>query len=123
MQRIWIFTAEPTVTSVDTLVLIVALQAAAIVALLVRERRRSRTDQLLRESEERFRRMVDRAPVMLWTARPDTTLGYLNGNCIEFTGLPIEKLRDDVDPVARIAGERAGKLRSDWNHGTRSNQT
>jgi PAS domain S-box-containing protein len=32
---------------------------------------------------------------MLWTARLDTTLDYLNESCVEFTGLPIEKLLDE----------------------------
>ena len=39
--------------------------------------------------------MVDRSPAMMWTARPDTTLDYLNRACAEFTGLPIEKVRDN----------------------------
>jgi PAS domain S-box-containing protein len=56
--------------------------------------------------------MVDRVPVMVWTARPDTTLDYLNSTCVQFTGLPIEKLLDngwldvvhpdDVDGCMRI---------------------
>ena len=62
--------------------------------------------------------MIDRAPVMLWTARVDTTLDYLNQNCVEFTGLPIEKLRDegwldavhpeDRDHCASIYGPACG---------------
>ena len=32
---------------------------------------------------------------MLWTARADTTLDYLNHNCVEFSGLPIEKLLNE----------------------------
>jgi PAS domain S-box-containing protein len=49
---------------------------------------------------------------MFWTARPDTTLDYVNRFCAEFTGLPIEKLLDegwldavhpdDRDPAASI---------------------
>ena len=39
--------------------------------------------------------MADRAPVMVWTARPDTTLDYLNSTCVEFTGLPLEQLLDE----------------------------
>jgi len=31
--------------------------------------------------------------------------------------------RLQLDPVAGIAGERPGKLRSDWNRGARCNQT
>ena len=36
--------------------------------------------------------MAEQAPVMVWTARPDTTLDYFNSTCMKFTGLPIEKL-------------------------------
>ena len=36
--------------------------------------------------------MLDRAPVMIWTARPDTTLDYLNRTIAEFTGHPLEQL-------------------------------
>jgi PAS domain S-box-containing protein len=77
------------------LLIVVVTQAATLIALLIRRKQNARVEQALRQSEERFSRIVDRAPVMLWTARPDTTLDYLNQNCIEFTGLPIEKLRDE----------------------------
>jgi PAS domain S-box-containing protein len=80
---------------VGALLLVVAIQAATLVALLIRGKRQARAERALRESEERFRRMIDRAPVMLWTARVDTTLDYLNHNCVEFTGLPIEKLLNE----------------------------
>jgi len=81
--------------AIGTLTLIAGIPAAAFVAVLAERTRRSRVERALRESEERFRLMVDRAPVMIWTARADTTLDYLNGTCVEFTGLPMEKLRDE----------------------------
>ena len=94
------------------LLIVVGLQAAAIVALLVERTRRTRAEQLLHASEARLRLMLDRAPGMIWTARPDTTLDYVNRFCAEFTGLPIEKLLDegwleavhpdDRDPAASI---------------------
>jgi len=68
---------------------------ATLAVLLLREKRQARAGRALRESDERFRRMIDRAPVMIWTARADTTLDFLNQHCVEFTGLPIEKLRDN----------------------------
>ncbi len=80
---------------VSALLIVVAIQAATLVALLIRRKRHARAERTLREGEERFRRTIDRAPVMIWTARTDTTLDYLNHNCVEFTGLPIEKLRDE----------------------------
>ena len=57
--------------------------------------RRARAAQAVRDSEERFRLLADRAPVLLWTTRPDTTLDYLNRTCSEFTGLPLDQLVDD----------------------------
>jgi PAS domain-containing protein len=80
---------------IDVLLCVVVVQAAAIAALIMRGMRRARAERVLRESEERFRLIADSAPVMIWTARVDTTLDYLNRNCIEFTELPNEKLRDE----------------------------
>ncbi len=77
------------------LLIVVAIQAAAIFALLISRSRRVRGEGALRESEERFRLMAEHAPVMMWTARPDTTLDYLNGTCMAFTGLPLEQLLDE----------------------------
>jgi PAS domain S-box-containing protein len=76
------------------LLIVVAIQAAVIVALLLRAMRRTRAERALRESEERFRLIADRAPVIMWTARPDTTLDYVNTTGVEFTGVPVERLLD-----------------------------
>ena len=48
----------------------------------------------MRESVEQFRLRADQAPVLIWTARPDTTLDYLNGFCVQLTGRPLEELRE-----------------------------
>jgi PAS domain S-box-containing protein len=97
---------------IGALLIVVALQTAAIVALLILNARRAHAERTVRESEEWFRLLLDRAPVMIWTARPDTTLDYLNSTCVAFTGLPLEQLRDeswldavhpgDRDPCAAI---------------------
>ena len=71
---------------------IVILQSAVIVALLSQRTRRARAERALRDSEVRFRLMADRAPVMMWTARPDTTLDFANHTCTEFLGVPMEQL-------------------------------
>ena len=81
--------------AIGALLIVVGIQAAAIGALLVQRTRRIEVERDLRESEERYRRIADCAPVMILTARPDTTLDYLNRTCVEFTGLPLEKLRDE----------------------------
>jgi PAS domain S-box-containing protein len=84
------------VTYVDSALLIVAaMQTAAIAALLIRGRRRRREERALHESEERFRLLADRAPVIIWTVRPNGTLDYINGTAAAFTGLPIEKLLEN----------------------------
>ncbi len=77
------------------LLFVIAIEAAAIVTLLFLGTRLRRAARALREREEHFRLVADRAPVIIWTARPDTTLDYVNGTCADFTGLPIEKLLNE----------------------------
>jgi PAS domain S-box-containing protein len=82
-------------SAIGALLILVGIQAVAIVAFLVQRTRRIQVEWDLREREERSRLTADCAPVMIWTARPDTTLDYLNRTCVQFTGLPLEKLRDE----------------------------
>jgi PAS domain S-box-containing protein len=49
---------------------------------------RKRAQDALRESEERFRQLADAMPQIVWTARPDGEIDYLNRQWHEFTGLP-----------------------------------
>ena len=75
-------------TSVVAVLLgVLAILTAAIAGLLVQRR-------ALRESLERCRLTVDQAPVLIWTARPDTTLDYLSGFCVQLVGRPFEELRE-----------------------------
>jgi len=59
---------------VGTPVVVLVILVEAIVSLLVLLTRSVRAARALRQSEERIRLVADRAPVMIWTARPDTTL-------------------------------------------------
>ncbi len=47
---------------------------------------RARTNNNLRESEERFRNMADNAPMMVWVTEPDGSCTYLSQSWYEFTG-------------------------------------
>ena len=42
----------------------------------------------VKASERRFRQLADAMPQIVWTARPDGRIDYLNGRWTEFTGLP-----------------------------------
>jgi PAS domain S-box-containing protein len=58
------------------------------VALDVTERKLQ--EQALAESERRFRRVADTAPVLLWMADPDGGCTYLNRAWLAFTGRSVE---------------------------------
>ena len=65
-----------------------AILVAVVAGLLVQRR-------ALRESLDQFRLTANQAPVLIWTARPDTSLDYLNGFCEQLTGRPLEQLREN----------------------------
>ena len=49
-----------------------------------------RTQELLRESEGRFRLVANTAPVMIWMAGPDTLFTYFNNPWLDLTGRSLE---------------------------------
>lgn len=51
---------------------------------------RRRVEQILRESEERFRLVANTAPVMIWMSGTDKLCTYFNQPWLEFTGRPLE---------------------------------
>jgi PAS domain S-box-containing protein len=50
-------------------------------------------EEKLRESERRFRLLVEAIPHHVWNFRPDGTLGYWNQRLVDYTGLTAEELR------------------------------
>lgn len=48
-------------------------------------------ERALKESEARFRRIADSAPVMMWVTRPDRTRDFVNDAYAEFAGLSREE--------------------------------
>jgi len=60
------------------------------------ETARRATEEMLRESEERFRNMADYAPVMVWIAGVNGRCSYLSKSWYEFTGqVPGDDLVED----------------------------
>jgi len=52
---------------------------------------RKRTEEALRESEERFRTMADGAAVMIWTSGPDKLCTWVNTQWLTFVGHTMEQ--------------------------------
>jgi PAS domain S-box-containing protein len=50
-----------------------------------------RAENALRESEERFRRMADTAPVMIWTSGRDKRSDWFNRPWLDFVGKPLDE--------------------------------
>ena len=78
-------------------------------------------ERALRESEARFRRIADSAPVMMWVTRLDRKREFVNDAYLEFAGIRAEDMGthdwrgwihpDDFSRVAQasIEGEASGK--------------
>ena len=81
--------------AIRDLIIALGIFAATIGALWFHSTRLKRAGQASRESEGRSRHLVNRVPVILWSARPDTTLDYVNDTCVQFTGLTREKMLNE----------------------------
>ena len=79
-------------------------------------------EKALRESEERFRRIANSAPAMMWVTRLDRSRDFVNDAYMAFTGLSREEAQkldwrtrihaDDVERIVAesIAGEASGRM-------------
>lgn len=88
---------------------------------------RCRVETALRESEERFRRMTDAAPAILWVSGPDGRPAFFSHGWSEFTGQSAERAlgdgwlslvhpddRDVVGDRLREANERRDRFQCDF---------
>ena len=78
-------------------------------------------ERALKESEARFRRIADSAPIMMWVTRLDRTRDFVNDAYVDFVGTSREEARvldwrtrihpEDVERVVAesLAGEASGK--------------
>jgi len=71
---------------------------------------RKHAEEALRESENRFRQLADTMPQIVWSARPDGEIDYLNQRWHELTGLPaktgiaawLKGMHPDESEIARV---------------------
>jgi len=63
-----------------------------VIAIVEDINERKRSEERLRESEQRFRFLAESIPQMVWTATPDGSLDYVNGQGSKYFGVSIESL-------------------------------
>ena len=82
-------------TSSESFVLAIQLflfvPSTALMFLAVLRHQQHQTHSALRESEQRFRVVVDTAPVMVWMSDSEGLYIYVNKPWLVFTGLPLER--------------------------------
>jgi PAS domain S-box-containing protein len=52
---------------------------------------RKMAEERLRDSERRFRDLVESLPQLIWTCRPDGQCDYLSRQWLNYTGIPVER--------------------------------
>lgn len=67
-------------------IVLLVVQALLILLLLRQRARKQKVEANLRESEERFRRMADTSPALIWMSDRDGKVTYLSERRLEFTG-------------------------------------
>lgn len=82
------------------------------------ENRRLRTtltasETLLKESEQRFREIVELAPQFIWLTRPDGALEYVNRRWTEYSGLEVAATADREQLAAAIHPDDRARM-FDW---------
>jgi PAS domain S-box-containing protein len=76
--------------SLMSIQLFVAAVSLPIMLLAALSRQQRRTDLALRESEERFRSLIDTAPIMVWMSGPNGLCDFFNKPWLDFTGRPFK---------------------------------
>src|SRR5262249_37541446 len=65
------------------------LRAAPVYLVAILSEQRKASENSLRESEERFRKVANAAPVLIWMSGPDKSCTFLNQIWLDFTGRSI----------------------------------
>ncbi|HET9941969.1 MAG TPA: MASE1 domain-containing protein, partial [Terriglobia bacterium] len=84
------FASRPPGSAVLAIQLFLLVPSTVIMFLAVLRQQQHQTHAALRESEERFRLLVDTAPVMVWMSDKDGLCTFVNKPWLNFTGIPLE---------------------------------
>jgi len=93
---------------------LVTLQSLLIAALVMQRLRQRRAEARLIESEDRFTRLADEAPVMMWKVDTERRLTFANRSWLEFVGGTLEEHEglgwarlvhaEDLERVLEVSG-------------------
>jgi len=81
-QRIWSYEEQVFSSSV-----------AGIIAVAIEHDRRINAENNIRQNEEKYRFLAEAVPQLFWTAQPDGSIDYYNGNLYDYTGKSFEDLK------------------------------
>jgi PAS domain S-box-containing protein len=84
------FTATASEFEVRSIQLFLLLPSVGLMFLAVLRQQQYQTHSALRESEQRFRLLVDTAPVMVWMSDSEGNCTFVNKPWLSFTGMPLE---------------------------------
>jgi PAS domain S-box-containing protein len=82
-------------------------------------RSRSRREETLRESEQRYRFLCESMPQIIWTATPDGNIDYCNKRCFDYTGMTFEEVRE-WHWERLLHPDDIWNARDRWSHARRS---
>ena len=74
---------------------------------------RQQAERALRRSEQRFREMANLVPVIVWTARPDGQVDFLNERWTETVGVPAARCLGDAW-AAYVHPDDRGRVEATW---------
>src|SRR6267378_274345 len=60
---------------------------------------RKLADEVLRQSEDSLRLIIDTIPTMAWTIRPDGAIDFINQRWLDYTGLSLE---EEIEKPTRV---------------------
>jgi PAS domain S-box-containing protein len=81
-----------------------------VYALVLDITERKMGERALRESEHRFRQLADAMPQIVWTARPDGTVDYMNERWYEFAGRTLTEL----GAASRLHPDDRARAQAGW---------